>query len=208
MDGAPSYETIGRLSRYRRLLAQRVESGGESIYSHELAMVAGVSAAQVRRDLMSVGATGSSTSGYDIARLIGCLGAELDDSEGRRAAVVGVGNLGRAMLTYFQGRRPKLSIVAAFDSEPYKVGRVICGCRCYGMDELAKVVAEQKITVGIVAVPSAAAQSVASDLEDAGVRGILNFAPVALRVGPETFSEDIDMTMALERVAYFSGRNS
>jgi redox-sensing transcriptional repressor len=208
MDGAPSYETIGRLSRYRRLLARRAENGNENVYSHELAVVAGVSAAQVRRDLMAVGATGSSTKGYDIAAMVECLGAELDDPNGQRAALVGVGNLGRAMLTFFHGRGPKLSIVAGFDAEAGKTGRVICGCRCYSMDKLSQVVAEERITVGIIAVPAVAAQAVASSLEDAGVRGILNFAPVALRVGPETFFEDIDMTMALERVAYFAGRNS
>jgi redox-sensing transcriptional repressor len=208
MDSAPSYETIGRLSRYRRLLTQRMESGSENVFSHELAAVAGVSAAQVRRDMMSVGAKGSPISGYDIAALIDCVGAEMDDPNGTRAALVGVGNLGRSVLTFFQGRRPKLSFVAAFDSESSKTGRVICGCRCYSTDDLARVVSAQKITVGVIAVPQSAAQAVASSLEDAGVRGILNFAPVVLRVGPGTFAEDIDMTMALERVAYFAGRNS
>jgi len=167
-----------------------------------------VSAAQVRRDMMSVGAKGSPISGYDIAALIDCVGAELDDPQGARAALVGVGNLGRAVLTFFQGRRPKLSFVAAFDSAAAKAGRVICGCRCYSTDDLAQVISEQKITVGVIAVPRSAAQAVASSLEDAGVRGILNFAPVVLRVGPGTFAEDIDMTMALERVAYFAGLNS
>jgi len=208
MDAAPSHETIGRLSRYRRLLTQRLESGSESIYSHELAAVAGVSAAQVRRDMMSVGANGSPISGYDIAALIDCVGAELDDPNGARAALVGVGNLGRSILTFFQGRRPNLSIVAAFDAAAAKAGRVICGCRCYLMDDLPKIVAEEKITVGVIAVPQTSAQAVASSLEDAGVRGILNFAPATLQVGPGTFEEDIDMTMALERVAYFAGRNS
>ncbi|MCP4377295.1 MAG: redox-sensing transcriptional repressor Rex [bacterium] len=208
MDGLPSYETIGRLSRYRRLLTERVKTGNTSVYSHELAAVAGVSAAQVRRDMMSIGANGSSTRGYDVEKLIECLGTELDAPEGRRAALVGVGNLGRAMLSFFQGRRPKLTIEAVFDNKPDRVGRVICGCRCYPMEELPQVIAEKKITIGIIAVPSVVAQAVAADLEDAGVRGILNFAPVALRVGPETFFEDIDMTMALERVSYFAGRNS
>lgn len=207
MDATPSHETIGRLSRYRRFLTWRMESGGKSVYSHELASVAGVSAAQVRRDIMSVGANGSPISGYDIAALIDCVGAELDAPQGRLAALVGVGNLGRAVLTFFNGRRPNLSIVASFDSEASKTGRVICGCRCYSMDELPQVVSEQNITVGVIAVPAAGAQSAATKLEDAGVRGILNFAPVSLRVRPETFAEDIDMTMALERVAYFAGRN-
>lgn len=203
MERLPPYKTIGRLSQYRRLLGLQLGAGRVNVYSHELAQMAGVTAAQVRRDLMAVGATGSPTKGYDVAGLIECVGQVLDDPDGQLAAVVGVGNLGRALLTFFQGRRPKLSIVAAFDTDPAKTGRVICGCRCHPIEALGETIARQRISVGLLAVPAGAAQSVAAELEAAGVRGILNFAPIPLRVGPDTFTEDIDMTMALERVAYF-----
>ena len=114
-SGPLPYKTIGRLSQYRRLLGLRLAMGQRNVYSHELAAFAGVTAAQVRRDLMIVGAKGSPTKGYDVHALIECLGGVLDDPAGQRAALVGIGNLGRALLTYFHGRRPKLSIVAAFD---------------------------------------------------------------------------------------------
>ncbi len=198
------YKTIGRLSQYRRLLGLRMRAGQVSVYSHELAAFAGVTAAQVRRDLMNVGAKGSPSKGYDISALIECLGGVLDDPGGQHAALVGVGNLGRALLTYFRGRRPKLVIAAAFDTDPAKTGRVICGCRCYPMDKLAEVVVAKKVTVGILTVPASAAQQVASELEAAGVAGLLNFAPQPLRVGPHVYAEDLDMTMALERVAYLA----
>ncbi|NLF30087.1 MAG: redox-sensing transcriptional repressor Rex [Planctomycetes bacterium] len=206
-SGPLPYKTIGRLSQYRRLLGLRLAMGQRNVYSHELAAFAGVTAAQVRRDLMIVGAKGSPTKGYDVHALIECLGGVLDDPAGQRAALVGIGNLGRALLTYFHGRRPKLSIVAAFDVDAAKTDRVICGCRCYTMDKLAEVVVAEKITVGILTVPASEAQHVAAELEAAGVSGLLNFAPQPLRVGPHTYAEDLDMTMTLERVAYFARRN-
>ena len=100
-----------------------------------------------------------------------------------------------------------MSIVAAFDNDPSKTGRVICGCRTYPVDQIRDVVQNERISVGMIAVPITVAQAVADQLEVAGIRGILNFAPMPLRFGPETFVEDIDMTMALERVAYFARQN-
>jgi redox-sensing transcriptional repressor len=166
--------------------------------------MAGVTAAQVRRDLMHIGATGSPITGYDIAKLVDCVAGVLDDPTGQRAALVGVGHLGQAILTFFAGRRPKLSITAAFDIDPAKVDRVIAGCRCYPTSRLAELTTAEGITVGIIATPATEAQQVAECLEAAGVTGILNFAPTRLRVGPTVFVEDIDITMALERVAYFA----
>jgi redox-sensing transcriptional repressor len=199
-----SEKTIGRLSLYRRLLNDLVLEGVQNVYSHQLARLAGVTAAQVRRDMMSVGYVGSPTRGYDVSELIASIGHFLDDPAGEGAALVGVGNLGRAILAYFSGRRPHLRIAAAFDKDPYKVNRVILGCRCYPLDELSAVVREQDIKVGIVSVPASEAQSVADALVRAGVRGLLNFAPVPLHVGPGTYIEEIDMTMSLEKVAFFA----
>lgn len=168
----------------------------------------GVSAAQVRRDLMVVGYTGSPIRGYDVRELVDSIGAFLDSPRGQGVALVGVGNLGRAILTYFSGRRPKLSITAAFDSDPHKVNRLIHGCRCYPMEELTKICQEQEIRVAIITVPASAAQAVTESLVRAGVRGILNFAPTPLRVPGNTYVEDMDITMSLEKVAYFARVNS
>ena len=107
-------------------------------------------------------------------------------------------------MTYFAGRRPHLAIVAAFDKDPYKTDRVIHGCRCYGFANLLTVVREKGVRIGIITVPADEAQLVADELCRAGVRGIVNFAPVPLRVPPGVYVEDIDMTMSLEKVAYFA----
>jgi len=199
-----SPRTIGRLSLYRRLLHVLQAEGVRNIYSHQLATLAGCSAAQVRRDLMVAGASGSATHGYEVARLIESLREFLDAPGGQGVALVGVGNLGKAILSYFAGRRPNLQIVAAFDSDPYKVNRVIHGCRCYSMENLYEVCQGQGIRLAIITVPAQAAQAVADALVKGGVRGILNFAPVRLRVPLHVHVEDIDMTVSLEKVAYFA----
>ena len=128
---AISDKSVERLSLYRRLLMIQLTQGADNVFSHELAALAGSTAAQVRRDLMVVGCSGSPSRGYNVRELMEAIGAFLDAPAGQRVALVGVGNLGRAILAFFGGRRPKLSIVAAFDVDPLKVDRVIHGCRCH-----------------------------------------------------------------------------
>ena len=187
-------------------MLQRAQ-GVEHVYSHELAALAGSTAAQVRRDLMAVGCSGSPSRGYNARELMEAMGAFLDSPEGQRIALVGIGNLGHAILAFFGGRRPMLSIVAAFDVDPLKVDRVIHGCRCHRFSELRRVVGEEEIDMGIVTVPRDQAQDVADGMVDAGIRGILNFAPVPLKVPPHVYIEDIDVSMSLEKVAFFARNN-
>ncbi|MCX5670158.1 MAG: redox-sensing transcriptional repressor Rex [Planctomycetota bacterium] len=198
-----SDKTIARLSLYRRLLKVLEGEGVRSVFSQQLATMAGGTAAQLRRDLMEVGYSGTPNNGYEVARLADSIRDFLDVPGGQSVVLVGVGNLGKALLSYFATRRSSLQVVAAFDSDPYKVNRVIHGCRCYPMDSLSEVLKGQTATVAVIAVPAAGAQGVAEALTRAGVRGILNFAPVRLRVSPNVYVEDIDMTVALEKVAYF-----
>jgi redox-sensing transcriptional repressor len=197
--------TIERLSRYRRVLEVARQNGAAQIFSHQLAKLAGATAAQVRRDLMVISSAGSPRHGYDIAALSEALTAYLlGGQEGRHAVLVGLGRLGRAMLSYFVSRRPGLSIVAAFDTDPAKVGCIVQGCRSYPLEELAQRIAELGTPVAIIAVPAEAAQSVADLLVSAGVTGIANFAPVSLDVPPHVFVENVDLTMSLEKVAFFA----
>ncbi|KZD20021.1 MAG: hypothetical protein AO396_07390 [Candidatus Fermentibacter daniensis] len=123
-------------------------------------------------------------------------------------ALVGVGNLGRAILTYFSGRRRNLRITASFDVDPLKTGRVINGCRCYSMSELGDVLERGRIKTAILAVPAGKAQETTDALVAAGVRGILNYAPVPLRVPDGVFLEERDMTMSLETVAFFARKTA
>ena len=203
-----SAKAIGRLAIYRRLLSDLHAEGVHYVYSHELGHRAGCTAEQVRRDLMTVGYSGSATRGYDVTSLMEGIADLLDAPEGQEAALVGVGNLGRAILAYFSGRRPKLTITAAFDVDADKTARVIHGCRCYPMSELDGVIQERRIDVGIITVPASAAQGVADQLVGAGVRGLLNFAPVNLRVRPYVCVENIDITVSLEKVAFFARQGS
>jgi redox-sensing transcriptional repressor len=197
--------TIERLSCYRRVLEIALRDGAKQIFSHQLAKLAGATAAQVRRDLMVVNLAGSPRHGYDIAALAEAITAYLlGGQEGRKAVLVGLGRLGRAMLSYFVSRRLGLSIVAAFDTDPAKVGRVVEGCRAYPLEELAARLEELGAPVAIVAVPFEAAQGVADLLVRAGVTGIANFAPISLDVPPNVFVENVDLTMSLEKVAYFA----
>ena len=199
-----SDKTVGRLSLYRRLLADATARGVRHLYSHELARLAGVSAAQVRRDLMAVGYRGTPIHGYEAALLADSIAALLDAPGPQGMALVGVGNLGRAILAYFAGRHPKISFTAAFDSDPAKAGRVVQGCPCHGMDELAKVVRQEGIHAAVIAVPAPSAQEVADRLVAAGVRSILNFAPTALRTGPGVYVEHHHQTTSIERVAFYA----
>lgn len=195
---------VSRLSLYRRLLQELRCDAPATIYSHDLATLSGSTAAQVRRDLMTIGFVGSPARGYDVLQLIEAIGCQLDAPGGQRAALAGVGQLGRALLDYFHARRPSLQIVAAFDVDPEKVRRVIHGCRVWPLEDMERVVREQAITVGVITVPATAAESVASAMTQAGIRGLLNFAPTPLRRTGRAFVEEMDITTSMEKVAYFA----
>jgi redox-sensing transcriptional repressor len=171
-----------------------------------LAALADVTPEQLRRDLMNVRYEGSPTRGYEVVVLEECIGAFLDPPTTQAVALVGVGNLGRALFAYFLGRRPLLQIVAAFDIDPAKVDRMINGCPSYHISDARTVIRDNGINVAIVAVPAAAAQSVADTLVEAGVRSLLNFADVRLRLPPDVYVEHIDIGVTLEKVAFFARR--
>jgi redox-sensing transcriptional repressor len=162
------------------------------------------SSAQVRRDFMTLGCVGRRSRGYNVNELIGCIGTFLDAPSGEAVALVGVGNLGRALLDYLVERRPNLAIKAAFDTDPQKFNRTFSGCPCYPMHSLDEVVLFHHIRTAIIAVPAAHAQKTADQLYEVGIRGLLNFAPVRLRVADEMFVENMDISAALEKTAYFA----
>ncbi len=195
--------TLGRLSLYRRLLLEQLTAGALQIYSHQLASLAVSTPAQVRRDLMTIGFAGSPRKGYSIRDLVASINAVLARSVETAVALVGVGNLGRAILAYYANRQP-VRFAAAFDRAPEKAGRILNGCRCYQVEQMAEIVAREQIHVGVIAVPASEAQAVADQLVLAGVKGILNFAPVRLRVPAGMYVEYVDLMMALDKVAYYA----
>jgi redox-sensing transcriptional repressor len=198
------YRTIGRLTRYWQTLGDLASEGSTHIYSHLLAAKAQVSAAQVRRDLMILGYTGTPARGYEVNKLKQHIEAYVFPASEQRAAIAGVGNIGLAILKYFTGRRPSLRITASFEMNPDKYDRLIHGCRCYSIEKASEVIREKDITVGVIAVPDREAQYVSNVFVDAGVRGILNFARTPLQTPPGVYVEDIDLAMSMDRVAFFA----
>ncbi|MBD3289222.1 redox-sensing transcriptional repressor Rex [candidate division KSB1 bacterium] len=199
-----SEKTIERLIIYRGLLLNLVSDKVKNIFSHQLATMTGFTSAQIRRDIMSIGYSGSPVRGYDIQNLIKSLGEFIDGEEKQPVALVGLGHVGRAVLDYLKGRRPKLEITASFDDDPAKVDRVFQGCMCYHVNDLEKIIEKENIKVGIIAVPADEAQSVAERMANAGIKGILNYAPVKLNIPSGIYVENRDMTLAVEKVAYFA----
>jgi len=197
-------KTIGRLSLYRRLLAGLLAENRQNIYSHELASLAGGTAPQVRRDLMAIGYSGSPAKGYEVADLAESINNFMDNPDGTRGIVIGAGNLGRAIMSYFESRRPKLMIAASFDNDPNKIGSEICDRPCYDIADLKTIAAQMGINLGVITVPANLAQEVADKLVDAGITGILNFAPKRLHLPPHVYVEHVDLTTSMEKVAYFA----
>ncbi len=196
-------KTIGRLSEYRRTLLNCFADGKTHIYSHELANLHNITAVQVRRDIMLIGYSTTLKKGYDVKALIEVIGEIIDTELGLNAAVIGIGNLGRAITTYFNGKRTKLKIAATFDTDPEKANRVISGVKCYPMNEMQNIIKERDISIGILTVPPENAASVAETLIMAGVKGILNYTSTPLNVTPNVYLEEYDMITSLEKVAYF-----
>ncbi len=197
------HKTIERLSQYRRALLICFEQGQTHIYSHEIAKIQHITAVQVRRDLMLIGYTGTLRKGYNVKELIDLIGEIIDDDSGIKVAIVGMGNLGRALINYFAGKRSKLSIIASFDINPDKIGRTMSGVPCYSVEEMNEVISRDDIRIGIMTVPAEFALEVANRLVIAGVKGILNYTPKPVTVPKGVYLEEYDMITSLEKVAFY-----
>ncbi|MCL5733976.1 MAG: redox-sensing transcriptional repressor Rex [Actinobacteria bacterium] len=199
-----SRKTVGRLSLYKRLLESLRAAGAPSVYSHQLADLAGVSATVVRRDFMVIGYTGSPNRGYEVETCLASIKRFLAGASRQEIALVGVGRLGKALLAHFSELPPLLQITAGFDTDPEICGTSIDGCPIHSVSELRQTVAARGIRVGIIAVPPVAAQDVAIALVEAGVLSIVTFSATALQVPEQVFVEYLDITSALESAAYFA----
>lgn len=195
--------TVERLSEYRRSLYQCLDEGKTHIYSHELAELHHNTAVQVRRDIMFIGYSSMQRKGYDVQELIQVIGDILDSEKGLNVAVVGMGNLGRAVTAYFIGKRSRLNIIAAFDVDQTKIDRVISGVKCYPMNRINDIVESEQISIAIMTVPADVAVEVTEQLVTAGIKGIQNFTTVPVEVPGEVFLDEYDMITSLEKIAYF-----
>jgi redox-sensing transcriptional repressor len=196
-----SRATAQRFSLYLRCLGSAARNGG-TVSSVELARAVGVSAAQVRRDLAALGNLGQRGVGYDAAGLATAIRRTLGIDRPWRAVLVGVGNLARALLRYRGFRDQGFLIVGLFDNDPAKVGQVVEGRTGEPTSAIPARVPALRAELGVLTVPSEPAQAVADALTTAGVRGLLNFAPVLLRTPPSVRVVTVDLAIQLEQLAF------
>ncbi len=162
---------------------------------------------QVRRDIMLIGYTSYQRKGYDVKKLISRIAGILDTQKGINVAVVGFGHLGHAITNYFRGKRSKLNIIATFDTDREKVGKVTSGVECYPVEQLHEVIREKKISIAVLTVPPEMARELTARLVRAGIRGIINYTSIPLQVPDEVTVESYDFITSLEKVAYFVKKN-
>src|SRR5512136_1363181 len=196
-------KTVERLSEYRRTLLDCLNEKKNFIFSHDLAARLHITAVQVRRDLMLIGYSSVQRKGYDIKELIDKIGTIIDSEVSLNVAIIGIGNLGRAVAGYFKGKRSKLNLVASFDTDPQKINRVISGVKCYPYNDLEHLISDLKIRIAILTVPAEYAKEIGEDTVRFGIKGILNFTTIPLNVPDGVYLEEYDMITSIEKVAYF-----
>ncbi len=201
-SGIPE-KTVERLSEYRRTLLASHKQGITHIFSHVLAGIHGITAVQVRRDLMLIGFTSDNKKGYDVKELIDFISSILDSSSMVNIAVMGMGHLGQAITKYFNGKGFNLKIIAAFDVDPDKVDATIDGIPCYHMNRFEEIVEKYEISLAILSCPTNVASQLVLPIINAGIKGVLNFTSTPLNFPQGIMVENYDITTLLEKVAYF-----
>ena len=180
LKGKVSPVVVRRLPRYYRYLGELLREGIYRISSSELSRMMEVNASQIRQDLNCFGGFGQQGYGYNVRYLYGKISELLGVDEGYRAVIVGAGNLGRALAATHMFERRGVERVAIFDNNPAIIGKEIYGMRVHSVETLGDFCRKEKISIGVLTVPKAAAYEIAVTLADAGVRGIWNFANMEL----------------------------
>jgi redox-sensing transcriptional repressor len=196
-------KTIYRLSVYSRCLARLRDNNIQTVSSEALAKVAGVKPTQLRKDLAYFGQFGTRGLGYDVIELATMIADELGTTSLQPVILVGVGNLGLALLSYRGFEKEGFEITAAFDLEPKRRRDKKITQPIFGMEELPAFVRQRGVRMAILTVPVAAAQEVANQLIQAGVTGILNFSPIVLSVPEEVMVNNVNLAIELENLSYF-----
>ena len=195
--------TITRLSIYSRYLEAMAQEGVKIIASDKLAPKSGLNPAQIRKDLAYFGEFGIRGVGYFVKELLFEIKRILGLNKTWKMALVGIGNLGSALLAHQNFVRQGYEFVAVFDVDPAKVGRRLpSGQVIHHVDDLDQVVKEAGAELGVIATPAGKAQQVAQRLIQAGVKAILNFAPIQLQVPEGMAVENVDFTVKLDNLAY------
>ncbi len=194
---------IGRLPLYLRALSRLTLEGAKITSSHELGKRLGISSAQIRKDLSHFGEFGKQGTGYQVDYLTEQLRQILKVDKEWRVALVGVGDLGRALAHYNGFRDRGFRITMLFDNDPAKVSTMLDGFQIYDVAQMKDLIRQHGITLAMIAVPAEAAQQVADALAAAGVRGLLNYAPINLAVPEGVKVQYIDPVVHLQRITYY-----
>lgn len=196
-------KTIYRLSIYLRCLARLRENSIGTVSSEALAKAAGVKPTQLRKDLAYFGTFGTRGLGYDVNELSLKISDELGTSSLQPVVLVGLGNLGLALISYRGFEKEGFEVVAAFDNDPLRKRDKEIKQPILGMEEMTAFIRAHGVKMAILSVPAAAAQTVANQLIEAGVMGILNFSPSVLAVPEEVMVNNVNLAIELENLSYF-----
>ena len=194
---------FGGLPLYYRYLIILNEEGKDKVSSTELSEAVQVDSASIRRDFSYFGALGKRGYGYDVKNLLSFFKKILNQDTLTNVALIGVGNLGRALLNYNFKRSNNIRISCAFDINKEITGRILSGVPVYDMDDLKQQLSDQQITIAILTVPSTAAQKTTDEMVDAGVKGIMNFTPIRLSAPADVRVQNVDLATELQTLIYF-----
>lgn len=195
--------TARRLPLYYRYLILLNEEGKEKVSSTELSEAVQVDSASIRRDFSYFGALGKRGYGYDVKSLLGFFKKILNQDTLTNVALIGVGNLGHALLNYNFKRSNNIRISCAFDINSDLTGKIVSGVPVYDMKDMIEQIREQQITIAILTVPQTNAQKTANEIVEAGVRGIMNFTPVRLSAPAGVRIQNVDLATELQTLVYF-----
>ena len=199
---------LSRLPLYLRILGELSNESVNQVSSEQLAELAGMNAAKVRKDLSYLGSYGTRGVGYDVAFLTYQVQRELGLNHEWPIVIVGAGNLGQALANYGGFTERGFSIAGVFDTDSSKVGGVVGGARVRHIDDLSQIVQAKNVSIGVLATPGEAAQEAANRLVRAGVGSILNFAPVVLSVPRGVFVRKVDLAGELQILSYHEQRRA
>ncbi|MCH1421015.1 MAG: redox-sensing transcriptional repressor Rex [Akkermansiaceae bacterium] len=197
-------KTIYRLSIYHRCLRRLEDNSIETVSSSSLAKAAGVNPAQLRRDLGYLGTFGTRGLGYPVIELAEAIREVLGREHLQPVILVGVGNLGAALLRYDGFKKEGFEPVAAFDTVPEAVILRGINVPVHHVDEMPTFIRENKVKLAVLSVPAAHAQEVTNELVDAGIQGILSFSPTVLEVPASVTVNSVDLALELEQVSLFT----
>ena len=200
--------TVARLPEYLRALTDLAERGISSVSSEELAGVAGVQSAKLRKDLSHLGSYGVRGVGYEVEMLAHEISRELGVTQDRPVAIVGLGNLGQALAAYSGFATRGFRVVALMDRDREVVGQEIAGMIVGSVDDLEQIVTRSAVAIGVIATPASSAQPVCDRLVAVGVRSVLNFAPCVLSVPEGVAVRKVDLAMELQILAFHERRKA